>query len=179
MVDNFIDRFNTHRSDNFLPGSTICVDDSMVRWYGCGGDWINKGLTHYIAIDRNTVNGMEVQNSACGECGIMTRLKLVKGGIDHGVTHGASVLTEIVLPWVNDHRIVCANSYFALVTAAELIYLDGLKFIGVFKTATRKYPMAHLASQELDKSGDIYGLVKRKTSPYGCNILAHVCMDQY
>ena len=38
--------------------------------------------------------------------------------------------------------------------------------------------MAHLASQELEKRGDRYGLVKRKTSPYGCDLLAYVWMDQ-
>ena len=79
----------------------------------------------------------------------------MKGGsahesVENGVTHGASVLMELVLPWLNTHRIVCADSYFESVTAAELIYLNGLKFIGVVKTATRKYPMAHLASQELE-----------------------------
>ena len=86
---------------------------------------------------------MEVQNSACGECGIMMRLNPVKGVSDHDnvencVTHGASVLMELVLPWVNTHRIVYADSHFVLVTAAELIYLNGMKFIVFVKTATRK-----------------------------------------
>ena len=71
------------------------------------------------------------------------RLKLVKGGSDHdntenGITHGAAVFMELVLPWVNTHRIVCADSYFASVTAAELLYLNGLKLIGFVKMATRK-----------------------------------------
>ena len=52
LVDNFIDRFNTHRSDKFLPGSTIGVDESMVRWYNHGGNCINRGLPHYITIER-------------------------------------------------------------------------------------------------------------------------------
>ena len=90
----------------------------------------------------------------------------MKGGRDHGnvengVTHGAAVLMELVFPWVNTHRIVCADNYFLSVTAAELSYLNGMKFIGVVKTATRKYLMAHLASQELDKKGDRYGMVNR------------------
>ena len=95
------------------------------------------------------------------------------------VTRGADVFMELVLPWVNTHRIVCADSYFASVTAAGLLYLNGLKYIGVVKTSTSKYPMAHLASQELEKRGDRYRLVKRKTSPYGCDLLAYVWMDQY
>ena len=38
--------------------------------------------------------------------------------------------------------------------------------------------MAHLYSQEIEKRGDIYGLVKRKTSPYGCDLLSYAWMDQ-
>ena len=65
------------------------------------------------------------------------RLKLVKGGSDHdnvenSVTRRATVFMEIVLPWVNTHRIVCADRYFVSVTSDELLYLNGLKFIGVF-----------------------------------------------
>ena len=44
-------------------------------------------------------------------------------------------LTEIIrLFFLNTHRIVCADSYFALVTASELFYLNRMKFIGVVKT---------------------------------------------
>ena len=143
LVDDFIHRFNTHRSDNFSPGSKICVDESMVRYYGRSGDWITRGLPHYIAINRKPENDLEVQNTSCGECGIMMRLNLEKGGSDHDnvendVTRGAAFLMDLVLPWVNSHRIVFSDSYFSSVTASELLYLNGLKFIGVVKTATRK-----------------------------------------
>ena len=99
------------------------------------GDWFNIGLPHYIDINRNPENGLEVQNSAYGECEIMMGLNLVKGGSDHdnienGVTNGAAVLMELVLPWLNTHRIVYAERYFSLVVASELLYLNGLKFIG-------------------------------------------------
>ena len=95
----------------------------MVRWYGHDGEWINRGIPHYISIKRNSENGLEVQNPDCGECRIMMRLNVVKGGSDHGnvensVTHGAAVLMELVLPWVNTHRIVFDDSYFESVTAA-------------------------------------------------------------
>ena len=63
--------------------------------------------------------------------------------VENGVTHGADVLMELVLTWVNNHRIFCADNYFSLVAAAKLIYLNGLNFIGVVKSLTRKYLMAH------------------------------------
>ena len=39
--------------------------------------------------------------------------------------------------------------------------------------------MAYLSSQELDKKGDRYGLVKRNKIPHGCDLLAYLWMDQY
>ena len=51
-VDDFIADFNHHRRNNFRPTEIICVDESMSRWYGIGGDWINEGLPQYIAMDR-------------------------------------------------------------------------------------------------------------------------------
>jgi hypothetical protein len=46
----------------------------MIQWYGTGGDWINEGLLHYVAIDRKPKNGCEIQNVACGKTGIMMEL---------------------------------------------------------------------------------------------------------
>ena len=53
-----------------------------------------------------------------------------------------------------------------------------MKFIVVVKTATRKYTTAHLAFKEPEKRGERYGLIKRNTSPYGCDLLEYVWMDQ-
>ena len=101
LVDGFVDRFNAHRASKFFPGRYVCIDESMIRWYGHGGGWINRGLPHYIAIDRKPENGLEVQNAACGDSGIMIQLKLVKGESDNddidndknqdNVPHGAKV----------------------------------------------------------------------------------------
>lgn len=52
----------------------ICIDESMSRWYGKGGDWINEGLPHYVAIDRKPENGCEIQTACCGTSGIMMSL---------------------------------------------------------------------------------------------------------
>ena len=46
---------------------------------------------------------------------------------------------------------VCVDSYFASVlTAKELIQL-GMRFIGVFKTVSKKLPMAYLQALGFDK----------------------------
>ena len=108
-------------------------------------------MPHYVAIDRKPENGCEIQDSCCGVSGIMMRLKVVKQEEDYSDTesdedsttlgHGVKLLKELISPWTRSGRLVCANSYFASVQAAETMYREGFKFIGVVKTATRKYPM--------------------------------------
>jgi len=77
-VDDFVSRFNNHRVTHFEPSHLICVDESISRWYGLGGTWINCGLPFYVAIDRKPEDGCEIQNSCCAKTGIMLRLKIVK-----------------------------------------------------------------------------------------------------
>ena len=153
LVDGFVKRFNDYRAQSFIPSEMICVDESISRWYGQGGDWINFGLPHYVAIDRKPENGCEIQDYCCGVSGIMMGLKVVKQEEDYSDTesdedsttlgHGVKVLKELISHWTGSGRLVCADSYFASVQAAETMYREGLKFIGVVKTATRKYPMKH------------------------------------
>ena len=115
LIDGFVAQFNHHRAANFIPSEFICVDESISRWYGQGGDWINHGLPMYIAIDRKPENGCEIQNAACGRSGVMLQLKLVKSANhnnenetaeaaqarrDHNsLLHGTKIIKEIVQPW--------------------------------------------------------------------------------
>ena len=78
LVDDFVDAFNLHRKESFIPPDIICVDESISHWYGLGGHWMNTGLPCYVAIDMIPENRCEIQNSACVKSGIMLRIKLVK-----------------------------------------------------------------------------------------------------
>jgi hypothetical protein len=127
LVDGFVEAFNKQRILFFEPSSEICVDESMSRWYGQGGNWINLGLPQYVAIDRKPENGCEIQNSACAQSGIMLRLRLVKtpdaedpNGIEvgNGMLHGTAIMKFLVEPWAHTGRLVCGDSYFASVGAA-------------------------------------------------------------
>ncbi len=184
LVDDFVTRFNLYRANNFSPSDLICVDESISRWYGQGGYWINIGLPQYVAIDRKPENGCEIQNAACGRSGIMMQLKIVKTAEEEGshtrpdetgLPHGTAVLKGLVLPWSNTNRVVCADSYFASVTTAEELHKIGLRFIGVVKTATRKFPMACLSRKELTNRGDRFALIhKGREHQEGEN---HHCFD--
>jgi len=122
----------------------------------------------YVAIDRKPENRYEIQNVACGRSGIMMCLKIVTTAADQaanisaterGLLHGTAVLQQLVAPWKGSGRIVCADSYFASVEAAEALRSSGLSFIGVVKTAHRLFPMASLSSRELRARGDHASMV--------------------
>ena len=70
--------FNLHHQWFVLLSWLKCVDESIVRWYGFGGHWMNMGLPMYVAIDRKPEDGMEIQNACCAKSGIMVQLKLIK-----------------------------------------------------------------------------------------------------
>ena len=72
---------------------------------------------------------------------------------DGDLPHGAIVLKHLVAPWAGTKRIVCADSYFASVTAARQLLGMGLRFIGVFMTATRGYRMGALSVIPLEAWG--------------------------
>jgi Transposase IS4 len=80
-VDDFVTRFNLHRKSYYTPSYIICVDESMSRWYGLGGHWINMGLPQYVAMDRKPEDGCEIQNCCDGKSNIMMQLRLVKSAM--------------------------------------------------------------------------------------------------
>ena len=145
IIDNMVEIFNRHREEHFSPSEWICVDESISRWYGLGGGWINIGLPMYIAIYRKPENGCDIQNSAYGKSVVMPHLLIVKSAEDsdlhildndEGIEHGTSILKYIFLYLANTRLGVCADSYFASVSSAEEIIKIGPRFIGVVKTAT-------------------------------------------
>ena len=188
-VDGFVKRFNEYRQDYYSPSKNICVDESISICYSQGGHWINIGLPMYVAIDRKPENGCEIQNAADGRSGIMLCLRLVttaeesciQDAVEDKVEetkllHGTQVLKGLVLPWENSDRVVCADSYFASVGAAEELKRIGLRFIGVVKTATRRYPQNSLSRIELQQRKDFKGLTSSTND--GATLLAFVWMDQ-
>ena len=165
LVDDFVNHINTHRTKYFFPSNDICVDESMIRWYGLGGHWINTGLPMFIAMDRKPEDGCEIQNVCDGESGIMLQLNIVKSSRsssrtseDQEINHGTYIMKKLVSPWANTHRCVFADSYFASVQAAQELYKIGLRFTGVVKTATRGFPYTHLTSLQFGGKGEWKGL---------------------
>jgi hypothetical protein len=78
LVQDFVDNINEHRRRYFHPAYAICVDESMIRWYGLGGTWINMGMPMYVSIQRKPEDGLEIHDSCCGKSRILMQLRLVK-----------------------------------------------------------------------------------------------------
>ena len=106
-----------------FPSYFICADESISRWYGQGGYWVNMGIPEYIAIYQKPENGCEIQNSSCDRSSDMLWIRLVKtaeeretehaNAGDDGLLHGTQALKTLGGGWTNINRIVCADAYFA------------------------------------------------------------------
>jgi len=97
---------------------------------------------------------------------------------DNGYNHGCNVLHELVEPWSNTGRVVVADSYFASDQSAIRLFQIGLRFTGVIKTATTRYPIVYLGRKELPAGkGDRYGVVTCDETS-GCQLLAFVWTDR-
>ena len=93
------------------------------------------GITMCVAIDRKPVNGCELQNSSDARSQVMIQLMLVKSEADEDrymgdiradaeqqrrivhMLHRSKVLIDLVNPWNNTWRTVCADCYFGSVPA--------------------------------------------------------------
>ena len=82
----------------------------------------------------------------------------------------------LVEPWVRMDCCVCADSYFTSVNAVTVMRTMGLCFIGVVKTATKKFPMSYLSNLELVQHWDYKGLVA-KGSDGQLTMLSFIWMD--
>jgi hypothetical protein len=151
LVDDFIENFNKHRATYFYPSEKICVDESISRWQGLGGSWIDVDLPTYVAMKRKPENGYEIQNVCDRKCGIMLQLCIVKSkdmSEDDGddLNHGTKILLGLIKPWWNKvRRVVCTDSYFSSVQTALLCQSKEFQYIGIVKTATRSFPVHYLS----------------------------------
>ena len=76
---------------------------------------------------RKPENGAEIHNAACGRLVIVMWLRIAKSANNEeenqyekeNIPHGTKLLKELVMPWDNRDRIICADSYFASVPYAE------------------------------------------------------------
>ena len=106
LISDFVDAINEHREAYFKLSEYLCIDESIIKWYGAGGNWIEHGLPDYVAIDRKPENGCEIQNLCWAKSGIMLKLQIVKGNTEicnesSQLGHGTKVLQSLIRPWAS------------------------------------------------------------------------------
>lgn len=182
LAEDFRVAFNRHRRERVQPSELLCVDESISRWYGVGGSWLDVGLPFYVDIARKPESGCEVHNIACGKSGFMMGIEFAKSqqsrspNNDSAVrNHGTRILLKLSEPWAGTNRHVCADSFFASVEAATLLFKNGLRFTGVVKTATRKFPMRHLGDKTMRGAGDYTSLVSTVREANGTEFKLLAC----
>ena len=82
LVEDFVANYNDYRKRTFLPGGHLEADETVVRWYGKGGAFVDAGLPMYLALERKPDNGGEIQNLADVASGIMLHLKVAISWVD-------------------------------------------------------------------------------------------------
>ena len=193
LVDGFVEAINHHRETNFEPSGLICVDESMICWYGLGGSWFSEGLPHYVAIKRKPENGCEIRDSCCGKTGILCRLKIVKSndGIDDDDGEdkqqqqnetdtqlnnaGTQAVLDLVGPWLDKCRVVVGDSAFSSVNTCVQLGKRRTGYIGVVKQATKYFPKQPLQNTVLARCGMFVGM---GTTVSNSRILAYVWSDR-
>ena len=187
LVDDHIANFNNWRATMFKPGTYIVVDESIFRWYGHGGDWINWGLPHYVDMDRKPDSGCEIQNSCDVETGVMLRLKVVKTPEelrrteDHSGehAHGTQVTLDLLSPWsgTRTERVVLGDSYFASLKTCRALKAVNLRFIGPVKSCHAGFPQAYFNNLRMNNRGEHYALYTIDDSDK-LEIMAYTWMDK-
>jgi hypothetical protein len=151
QVRALVDAFNAHRADELIPGEFLCVDECMSMWLGLEGKYSTEGCPAVTKIQRKPRGvGVELKSCADGESGVMLRLELMEGKkamstkehADLGA--GCGHILRLTKPWRGTGRTVVTDSAFASVLIAVWSFFYGFFFMGIVKTATRRFPKKYL-----------------------------------
>ena len=178
-VCRLIDAFNLRRAELFYPSWQICVDESMSVWRGKDGNFCSDGLPHVSKIDRKPKGvGTELKDAADAESKVIIQIEIQEGKeemtkkeyMDVYKKAGTAQVLRLTKPWHGTGRAVYADSAFASVTTAIACRQKGLRFTGLVKTATTKFPKKFLDSWEYKELGDSVTLVVQHD---GYPLIAH------
>ncbi|KAL9179705.1 hypothetical protein ACHAXT_008995 [Thalassiosira profunda] len=192
LLDDHIRNYNEHRAKTFSPGGELVIDETIVRWYGLCGAYVNIGLPQYVEMERKPDNGMELQDVACVESKVMLQLKVVDAAEEEarrekdldlpesytGLKHGTKVTLELVEPWNRTGRLLVGDSYFGSVECArELKKLDFDAILNV-KNSHTEFPLQYLDAQVMGRRGDRYALVSFDEETGRPQLIAWAWMDR-
>jgi hypothetical protein len=167
-VQPLVDAFNENRQTGFQAGWKLVVDESMSAWKGHDQRHGAVGCPHVTKIVRKPKGvGMEIKNLCDVDSNVMLKLEIVAdkkemSERDYSAALGAgtALLLRLTKEYSGTGRVVIADSAFASVkSAVELKKKHGLDFIGLVKTASRKFPKQYFTDLDMKVRGDHVVLV--------------------
>jgi hypothetical protein len=142
-----VDAFNKHRIKEFQPGEMLTIDESMSMWKGSDGNYVADGMPHVTKIQRKPEGvGLELKTLCDSASGVMLFLELMEGKDRMrdkeyaDISAGTGHVLRATKAYHGTNRTIIGDSAFASVTTAEECLKHGLHFMGIVKTATRKFP---------------------------------------
>ena len=109
LINNFDANINKYRQRTFVPGGHLVADETVIRWYGKGGAFVDAGLPMYLALERKPDNGGEIQNHADVASGIMIHLKVVKKANEEKAIAASAAADDIAAAAANNDNIAAAD----------------------------------------------------------------------
>ena len=158
-----MEAFNDHRASQIIPSWRLCVDERMSAYRPRKGPYYSDSIPHLTKIQRKPKGvGTEFKDCTDGQSRVTLRLDLQEGKevmsrakfSDECATAGAAAVLRLTEPWFESARIICADSAYASVETAEVCFQHGLYFIGLVKTAHRRFPKNILSQLPLEHRGD-------------------------
>ena len=161
QIQPLIDSFNAIRARMVSPGYKLVGDESMSPWRGKDERFGVRGCPHVTKIIRKPKGvGMEVKNLACCDSGILMALEIMAGKLEMQEREyvreyggGTSLLLRLSANWHGTGRLIVADSAFASVKSAVALKSRGLYFMGLVKTAHRKFPKKWAQTVEIASRG--------------------------
>lgn len=148
----FIEAFNESRKVVITPGAFLTVDEIMSMWYGKEQTSTVEGIPHKTKITRKPRGvGAELKAICDGDTNIMLGVEMLEGAARQATKEyhqsfgaGASVVMRLASHWAGSGRTIIADSAFSsVVTLIGLFQFFGLFFMGVVKTAHKRYPLTY------------------------------------
>ena len=135
------------------PGKYLVVDECMSSWQGFDEEYTATGLPHVTKIPRKPEGvGAELKSCADGMSGVILSLDIMEGKECQSkkdyeeLGAGSAVTLRLTQSYFGSGRIVIADSAFASVKTLEALRFRGLYFMGIVKTASKRYPKEFLSS---------------------------------
>ena len=144
--------FNRNMEVILIPGKFLVVDEIMSMWLGKDGKYAVEGMPHVTKITRKPEGvGAEMKAVADGDTGCIIGVDLMEGAARMALRPfidrypaGTAVCLRLCGFWRGSGRIVIGDSWLGSVVCLIGLRQElGLFFMGMVKTAHRRFPKAH------------------------------------